>query len=94
MIKIEDLKNIKLNALPVYYDKGIKTKVRTLGDPVYTNFPGLNMTEDDKKYGSFTVISIDSFLAYDNIHYLQVEKVFKVFMDSNIKIKYAMVVMI
>ena len=27
--KIEDLKNIELNALPVYYDRYIKTKIRT-----------------------------------------------------------------
>ena len=28
--KIEDLKNIELNALPVYYGRYIKTKIRTL----------------------------------------------------------------
>ena len=30
--KIEDFKNIELNALPVYDDKYIKTKVSTYGD--------------------------------------------------------------
>ena len=30
--KIQDLKNIKLNALPVYEVKYIKTKIRTYGD--------------------------------------------------------------
>ena len=35
--KIEDLKNIELNALPVYEDRYIKTKIRTHGDKVYTN---------------------------------------------------------
>ena len=29
--KIEDLKNIELNALPVYDDRYIKTKIRTYG---------------------------------------------------------------
>ena len=38
-IKIKDLKNIELNALPVYDDRYIKTKIRTYGDKVYTNFP-------------------------------------------------------
>ena len=38
--KIEDLKNIELNALPVYDDRYIKTKIRTYGDKVYTNFLG------------------------------------------------------
>ena len=36
--KIEDLKNIKLDALPVYDDRYIKTKIRTFGNNVYTNF--------------------------------------------------------
>ena len=39
-MKIEDLKNIKLNALPVYDDRYIKNKIRTYGDKVYTNFRG------------------------------------------------------
>ena len=37
--KIEDLENIKLNALPIYDD--IKTKIRTYVDNVYTNVRGL-----------------------------------------------------
>ena len=32
--RIEDLKNIKLNALPIYDDRYIKTKIRTYGDKV------------------------------------------------------------
>ena len=67
--KIEDLKNIKLNTLPVYDDRYIKTKIKTYGDKVYTNFRGLNMPEDCE---SFTVISIDSLLVYDSKYYLQV----------------------
>ena len=35
--KIEDLKNIKLNALPVYDDRFIKSKIRTFGGKIYTN---------------------------------------------------------
>ena len=41
--KIEDLKNIKLNALPVYDDRYIKTKISTYRDNVYSNFRGLNV---------------------------------------------------
>ena len=41
--KIEDLKNIELNALPVYDDKYIKTKIRTYGYEIYANFRGLNV---------------------------------------------------
>ena len=70
--KIEDLKNIELNALPVYDDRFIKTKVRTYGDKVYTNFPCLNVSENDTECESFTVIHIYSLLAYENKYYLQV----------------------
>ena len=61
--KIEDLKN-------VYDDRYIKTKIRTYGDKVYTNFRGLNVPEDDIERESFTVISIDSLLLYDEKYYL------------------------
>ena len=70
--KIEDLKNIKLKALPVYDDRYIKTKIRTFGDKVYTDFPVAYMLEDDIESESFTVISIDSLLVYDSKYYLQV----------------------
>ena len=36
--KIEDLKNIKLNALPVYDGRYIKTKLRTFGDKFILTF--------------------------------------------------------
>ena len=62
--KIKDLKNIHLNALPVYNDRYIKTKIRTYGDKVYTIFRGLNAPEDDVECGPFTVISTDSLLVY------------------------------
>ena len=69
--KIEDLKNIKLNALPVYDDRYIKTKIRTFGDKIYTNFRALNVPEDDLECESFTVISTDSLIVYDKKYYLQ-----------------------
>ena len=63
--KIEDLKNIKLNALPVYEDRYIKSKIRTFGDKVYTKFRGLDVPEDDVECESFISISINSLLVYD-----------------------------
>ena len=69
--KIEDLKNIELNALQVYDDRYIKTKVRTYRDKVYTNFRGLNMPEDDIEFESVTAISIVYLLAYVSKYYLQ-----------------------
>ena len=56
-----------MNVLPVYDDRYIKTK-RT----IYTNFCGLNLPEDGAECESFTIISIDSLLAYENKYYLQV----------------------
>ena len=64
--KIEDLKKIKLNALPVYDDRYIKTKIITFGCKVWTNFRGLIVPEDVIECKSFTVISIDSLLVYDS----------------------------
>ena len=71
-IKIEDLENIELNALPVYDDRYIKTKIRAYGDKVYTNFRGLNVPEDNIECESFTVIPADSLLVQDEKYYLQV----------------------
>ena len=68
--KIEDLKNTGLNALPVYDDRYIKTKIRVCGDEVYTNFSGLNVLEGDTESEFFTVISIDSLLIYGSKYYL------------------------
>ena len=54
MIKIEDLKNIILNTLPVYDDGYIKTKI-IYGDKVYNNFRGLNVPDDGVECKSFTI---------------------------------------
>ena len=70
--KIEDIKNINVNALPVYDDRYIKTKIGSFVGKVYTNFRGLNPPQDDIKIQSFIVVSTDSLLACDNKYYLQV----------------------
>ena len=44
--RVEDLKNIELNALPAHDDRYIKTKIRKYGDKVYINFHGLNVLEN------------------------------------------------
>ena len=46
--KIEDFKNMELNALTVYDDRYIKTKIRTDGDKIYSNFRGLNVLYYDR----------------------------------------------
>ena len=70
--KIEDFKKIKLNTLPVYDDRYIKTKITTFGDKFYTNIRDLYVPEGDIECESFTVISIYSLLVCDKKYYLQV----------------------
>ena len=63
--------NIELNVLLVYDDRYIKTKIRTYGDKVYTNFRGLNVPEDDTECESFTVNYIGFMLVFLSKYYLQ-----------------------
>ena len=71
MDKIEDLKNVELNALPVYDDRYKKNKIKRYDDKVYSNFGSLNRSEYDE-CESFTTVSINSLLAYENKYCLQV----------------------
>ena len=68
--KIEEMQSISLNALPVYDD--IKTKISIFGDKIYDSFHGLNAPEDRVECEPFTIISIDSLLAYESIYCLKV----------------------
>ena len=70
--KIKDLKTIELNALSVYDDRYIKTKIRTHDANVYTNFCGLNVPKYAMECEYFSVISIDSLLVYESKYYVQV----------------------
>ena len=58
----------------------MKAKIRTYNDKVYTSFRGLNVPEDEIECESFTVISIDSLLVYENKYYLQIylDKYYKI----------------
>ena len=71
-IRIEDLQKIELNVLPVYDDRYMKPAIITFDEKLYTNFRGLNVPEDDIECESFTVISVDPVLVYENKYYLQV----------------------
>ena len=62
---------MELNGLPVHDDRYIKTKIITYGGKVYAKFGGLNVPEDDAICESFTVISIDSLLVYENKYCLK-----------------------
>ena len=69
--KIENSKNIELNALSVHDDRYIKTKIRTCGENVYTNFLWHKCARRWYRIWIF-YISIDSLLVYKNKYYLQV----------------------
>ena len=70
--KVEELKNIELNAFPVYGNRYINTKIKLYSDKFYANFRGLNVAEDDTECEYFKFVSIDSLLVYKNKYYLQV----------------------
>ena len=92
--KIKDLKTIELNALSVYDNRYIKTKIRTYDANVYTNFCDLNVPKYAIECEYFTVISIDSLLVYESKYYVQVylvnwayktaNKAMKDYIDENI----------
>ena len=62
----EQLKSIEWNALLVLDDRCIKTKISTYHNKVYINFCSLNVPEGDIECKSFTVISTDLLLLYEN----------------------------
>ena len=61
-LHIDDAK--LLDILPVYDDRYIKSKIRTYGDKVYTNFCGLSVAKDGVEFKSFTVIISQSQTPY------------------------------
>ena len=64
--RIAEIKSIKLHTLSVYDNRYIKTKIRTHGDKVCTNFRGLNAPEDGAECKSFAINSIDYLLVYES----------------------------
>ena len=68
--KIESLKDIEFNALLVYDDRYIKTKIKTYGGKVYTNFCGLIVPEDGVKCEFLTSLRLILYLVMEtNIIY-------------------------
>ena len=68
---IEDLQDIKINVLPVFDDGHIKTKIRTYGCKLQTNFHGLTVPEDGAECESCTIISIYFLLVCKKKYYPQ-----------------------
>ena len=57
--------------MPVYDDKCIKTKIRTHGNKVYTDFYDLGVPEDGVECECILIISIDSI--FEKKHYLHID---------------------
>ena len=64
--------NIKWNALPLYENRYIKTKIKQFGHKVRVNFRSLNVPENGVECEYFRIISIDSLIVYENKYYLEV----------------------
>ena len=85
---------MELDALPVYDGRYLKTKIRTYGDKIYTNFCSLNVPEDGTECKSFIVISINFLLVserkcclqiyLDNCAYTVVDKQIVGYLDINL----------
>ena len=56
--RIQDVfaRRLQDQSIPAYDDRYIKTKLRTYGNKIYTNFRGLNVLKHDIECESFTVI--------------------------------------
>ena len=61
-----------MNGSTIYENRYIKTKIKTYGNKVYSNFCGLNVPQGGIEFEYFTVISTDSLLLYENKYFLQI----------------------
>ena len=71
--KVEKLLKIEFNSKPVYGDdeKYIKTKIKTYGDSVITNFHNKKMAKENTPYTCLSIIMLDSIIKAKEKHYPQ-----------------------
>ena len=69
--KIKKLLGVKLNSLPIYDDKYIKTKVKTFNSMINTLFSGNEIPKERNHYICIVSIFIDSVLKVDKKNYPQ-----------------------
>ena len=75
------LKNVELNALPVYDDINIKSKSKTYSDKVYTNFHGLNIPDNDIDFYWFFTCTQKAW-KYNNCAYKTANKQITDYLDN------------
>ena len=71
--KVKNLLNIKFDIEPVYgdNDKYIKTKIKTCGGGVITNFQGKNIPKEKAPCKSLSIMMVDSVVKGTKKHYPQ-----------------------
>ena len=69
--RIEKLPKIKSDTKPVYGDdkKYIKTKIKTYGDSVITNFHNKNMSKENAPCKCLSIIMLDSVIKAKKKYY-------------------------
>ena len=73
MGKVISLMNMEFDSEPVYgdNDKHIKTKIRSYGDKVNTNFEGKIIPKEDASYKGSPLIMLDSVIRVSKKYYPQ-----------------------
>ena len=71
--RVNNLMNIKFDSEPVYgdNDKYIKTKIKTYGDNIDTNFQGNIIPKENTRYKSLSLIMLDSVIRANKRYYPQ-----------------------
>ena len=67
--KIKSILNVKFHSQPIYDDKYIKTKVKTLNNSINTLFSGDEIPKERIHYFGISAICIDSTLRRDKKNY-------------------------
>ena len=70
--KSKDILNVKFHSQPIYDDKYIKTKVKTLNNMINTLFSGNEIPKERDHYVCIATICIDSVIRLDKKNYPQV----------------------
>ena len=71
--RVSSLMNIEFDSKPVYGDnyKYIKTKIKSYGDKINTNFQGKKIPKEDAPYKSLSLIVLDSVIKVNKRYYPQ-----------------------
>ena len=85
MGRVSRLMNIKFDGKSVYgdSDKYIKTKIKSYGDKINTNFQGKKIPKENASYTCLSLIMLDSVIRANKRYYLQLLEEYKYEMKKN-----------